>query len=121
MPDRNSRRDELKSRFGGREESETAESSEPSEEAETEKTEETTEMSQTSGTAKTAKSNVKERSNVNMYLPDDLVNELSITFDELNAQHKREHGEPLEKNRDFYPAIVKAGLEGKDVKDVLDI
>lgn len=91
---------------------------------ETETTEETTEMSQsaeTEKTAETAKTSIKERSNVNMYLPDDVVQELSITFDELNAAHKRAHGGPLEKNRDYYPAVVKAGLEGKDVREVLDI
>lgn len=64
---------------------------------------------------------VKNRPSVLMYLPEELHRELDIRFDELNAQYKREHGEGLQKNRDYYPAIVKAALEGKDVKDILDI
>ncbi|EMA46619.1 hypothetical protein C448_05938 [Halococcus morrhuae DSM 1307] len=56
-----------------------------------------------------------------MYLPEDLHTELDIRFDELNARYKREHDQPLEKNRDYYPAVIKASLEGKDVKDILDI
>lgn len=64
---------------------------------------------------------VKERRGVLMYLPDDVRQELDARFDELNAQYKREHGEALEKNRHWYPAVVKAGLDGEDVEDILDI
>jgi hypothetical protein len=68
-----------------------------------------------------SKASIKDRPSVLMYLPEELHTELDIRFDELNAQYKREHGRPLEKNRDYYPAVVKASLEGKDVKDVLEI
>ena len=68
-----------------------------------------------------SKTPVKDRPSVLMYLPEDLHTELDIRFDELNAHYKREHNQPLEKNRDYYPAVIKASLEGKDVKDVLDI
>jgi hypothetical protein len=64
---------------------------------------------------------IKDRPSVLMYLPEDLQTELGIRFDELNARYKREHGRPLEKNRDYYPAVIKASLEGKAVEDVLDI
>lgn len=66
-------------------------------------------------------SSVKSRKSVLMYLPADLRQELDARFDELNAQYKREHGEALEKNRDWYVAVIEAGLEGKDVEDILDI
>ena len=56
-----------------------------------------------------------------MYLPEKLHSELDIRFDELNAQYKREHGEALEKNRDYYPAVIKASLEDKDIKEILDL
>lgn len=56
-----------------------------------------------------------------MYLPEKVHKELGIRFDEMNARYKRKHDEALEKNRDFYPAAVKAGLEDKDRQDVLDI
>ncbi len=56
-----------------------------------------------------------------MYLPEEIRTELGIRFDELNARHKREHGEALKKNRDFYPAVVEAGLDGKDLEEVLGL
>lgn len=68
-----------------------------------------------------SKESIKNRPSVLMYLPEELHTELDIRFDELNAQHKREHGRPLEKNRDYYPAVIKASLENKSVKDILDI
>ena len=77
--------------------------------------------SQTDKSSKTAQASVKDRPSVLMYLPEELHTELDIRFDELNARYKREHGEALEKNRDYYPAIVKAGLEGTDIEDILDL
>lgn len=64
---------------------------------------------------------VKDRPSVLMYIPEDLHRELDIKFDELNLKSKKETGEGLQKNKDFYPAVIKAGLEGKNVEDVLDI
>lgn len=64
---------------------------------------------------------VKDRPSVLMYLPEEIRQELDIRFDELNAQHKRQYGEALEKNRDYYPAVVEAGLTDKDLKDILDL
>lgn len=63
---------------------------------------------------------IKDRPSVLMYLPEDLKHELDLRFDELNLKHKREHGEPLEKNRDFYPAVIEAALDGTEIQDVLD-
>ncbi len=64
---------------------------------------------------------IKDRPSVLMYLPEELHQELDLKFDELNLEYKKETGESLQKNKDFYPAIIKAGLEGKDIKDILDI
>ena len=77
--------------------------------------------SKTEQTDKRKKKSVKDRPSVLMYLPEELHSDLDIRFDELNAQYKREHGEALEKNRDYYPAVIKAGLEGEDIKEVLDL
>lgn len=68
-----------------------------------------------------ADDSVKERRNVNMYLPEELVDELQIRFDELNARHRREHGEPMEKNREYYPAVIAAGLESEDLEERLGL
>ena len=64
---------------------------------------------------------VKDRPSVLMYLPEETRQELDIRFDELNAQYKRKHGEALEKNRDYYPAVVEAGLTDKELKDILEV
>ncbi|MCD2201395.1 hypothetical protein LPA44_16110 [Halobacterium sp. KA-4] len=64
---------------------------------------------------------IKDRKSVLMYLPDDVWRELDIRYDELNAKHKRQHDEGLEKNRDYYPAVIQAGLTGKDLEDILDV
>lgn len=64
---------------------------------------------------------ITDRKSVLMYLPDDVRQELDIRFDELNAKHKREHGEALEKNRDYYPAVIQAGLTDESLKDILNL
>lgn len=90
-----------------------------------EETTHNTEEGQNSDSAKSdrteSQESIKDRENVLMYLPSDLRSELDIQFDELNAQHKRKHGEGLEKNRDYYPAVIQAGLTGKDLEEILDI
>jgi hypothetical protein len=88
---------------------------------ETEKESKISKLSKTEQTDKRKKKSVKDRPSVLMYLPEELHSDLDIRFDELNAQYKREHGEALEKNRDYYPAVIKAGLEGEDIKEVLDL
>lgn len=64
---------------------------------------------------------VKDRPSVLMYLPEETRQELDIRFDELNARYKREYGEPLEKNRDYYPAVIEAGLEDRSIEEILDL
>lgn len=121
MSDRNERSSRLRRRFAddredesetGGENAETASSEMPSKTAQTDNQIETTESD---------KPSVKDRPSVLMYLPEDIRRELDIRFDELNAKHKREHGEALEKNRDYYPAVIEAGLEDKNLEDVLDL
>ena len=131
--DRRDRSDRLKRRFGG--DTEAADTgrgeSQPSETSKTSKTEQMANIEESAVTAQTNETgepkeetkseSVKDRPSVLMYLPEEVHEELDIRFDELNAKHKRAHGEKLEKNRHYYPAVVKAGLEGSDLEDVLDI
>lgn len=63
--------------------------------------------------------NVSDRPSVLMYLPEQQRRELDLRFDELNLEHKREHGEALQKNRDYYPAVVEAALTGEPLEDIL--
>jgi len=45
-----------------------------------------------------------------MYLPDDLVDDLDYHFTGLYRDIKHEYGEEIEKNRHFYPLVVELGL-----------
>lgn len=52
-----------------------------------------------------------------MYVPDELVEEVGLTFDELKPQVKRATGRSIEKNRDFYPELLKKGIENISSED----
>ena len=97
----------------------------PSDESKTAKIEEIEETEKTSKTEETAKKetsgSVKDRKNVNMYLPESIINEMGIRFDELNARHKRKHGRGMEKNRDFYPALIEAALSDTTIEEELGL
>ena len=130
-------RDPWESRYSGDESetAETAETAERSEMSETAEPEETNSRSGSSETAETAEKEdtsetaerseksetVKDRPNINMYLPADVVEEMQIRFDELNARYRRTHGEAMEKNRDFYPAVIQAGITGEPIEELLDL
>ena len=88
-----------------------AQTSKTSKTVKTEKTEETDQPS------KTERTSVKDRPSVLMYLPEEVHSELDIRFAELNAAAKRERGEAIEKNRDFYPTLVELALERLDEMD----
>lgn len=118
--ERDAKGDEITNRLSSRFEGD-ADVVDDADESETSKTAQPSETASTSKTSESETTSVKERPSVLMYLPGDLHGELDIRFDELNARYKREHGEPLEKNRDYYPAVVKAALEGEDLEDVLDL
>ena len=114
--------DEMSSRLASRfDDTDKEELGDSNEQAEAENKSKTSKRSKTNNMVESEQKSVKDRPSVLMYLPEDLHSDLDIRFDELNAQYKREHGEALEKNRDYYPAVIKAGLEEKDIKEVLDL
>jgi hypothetical protein len=83
---------------------------------ETSQMEETQETSQTKEQPR--KRPVRELETKLLYLDDEFLQELELTFDELNLRYKREYGEELQKNRDYYPALLQLGLEQLgDVRD----
>ena len=111
----------LASRFDDTDKEESSDSDEQSKPEKLSKSSKSSKTDQTDQTDKREQKSVKDRPSVLMYLPEELHSDLDIRFDELNAQYKREHGEALEKNRDYYPAVIKAGLESKDIKEILDL
>ncbi|PTD94914.1 HNH endonuclease [archaeon SCG-AAA382B04] len=54
-----------------------------------------------------------------MYLPEDLHKKLKTKFLELQLEGNKE-GFELEKNRDFYPKVIEAGLENIEDEDILE-
>lgn len=132
MTDRDERSDRFKERFSsgvsaestGREKDEqTANTSKSNEEEKVEGSgeDESQDSVEQDEKATESEESIKDRQSVLMYLPDDVWRELDVRFDELNAKHKRQHGEALEKNRDYYPAVIQAGLNDKDIEDILDL
>ena len=85
-------------------------------------TAETTDTAESEEIDETAKSGgVRERRNVNMYLPDSLVDDLQLRYSELNVQWRREYGEDLPKNDQFYPAVIEAALQDTSIEDELGL
>ncbi len=98
--------------------SSSSESTKPSSTAQTSNASKTEDSSKTAQTGEG--SNISDRPSVLMYLPQELRDDLDLRFDELNLEYKREHGEPLEKNRDYYPAVVEAALnEDRTLEEIL--
>lgn len=73
---------------------------------------------------------IREQKTKLLYLDEDFLRELELTFDELNLRYKREYGEALQKNRDFYPNLLRLGLEQlgdirerdlNDIEAILDL
>ena len=46
-----------------------------------------------------------------MYLPESLKRELDFAFREVSLEYEREFAEAFEKNRHFYPLVIRAGLD----------
>ncbi|WP_190303830.1 hypothetical protein [Haladaptatus sp. R4] len=74
-------------------------------------TSKTDEPEQNKKTKQNEKTSVKDRPSVLMYLPEEQHTELDIRFDEINAKYKREYGESLQKNRDYYPILIELAME----------
>lgn len=132
MTDRDEKGDEMTDRMSRRfgSESESTEETENTQETKSAKNSQSSKNTMNTQTTQTDKSeetsesaeNVNDRPSVLMYLPENQKEELSLRFDELNLKHKRQHGEALGKNRDYYPAVVEAALNGdKTLEEILGV
>lgn len=92
-----------------------------SEPSETDKPSKPSKPSQTDEPSKTSETSVKsELVGTYMYIPEALKKDVDFRYRELGLEYERETGEELEKNRDYYAALVKTGLENLDAQDLLD-
>jgi hypothetical protein len=102
--------------------SETAENNTMSETSKTSKSAESGKTKKNSKTTETEKSGgVRSRKNVNMYLPDDLVDDLQLRYSELNVQWRREHGDDMPKNEEYYPAVIRSALNDTTIEAELGL
>lgn len=111
MPDEDgadSRSEKLQERFG----SISSEASETSGSSEASKAPDAGGTSEASGASKAAgETALRDRPTQLLYLEEDFLEELELSFGELNLRFQREHGEELEKNRHWYPRLLALGLE----------
>lgn len=63
----------------------------------------------------------EERTGMYMYLPDDQLKEIKRLYNMLKAEYEFEFDEKFEKNRHFYPLVVRCGLEGLAEMDISEI
>ena len=103
--------------------SESAERSETSDDSKTSKRAKTAKMSKSTKTTESEESTgtVRERKNVNMYLPESLVDKLQLRYSELNVEWRRQHGEDMPKNEEFYPAVIRSSLSETSIKEELGL
>jgi len=64
---------------------------------------------------------VRDQTHVAMYLQEDLADDLDIRFDELALEYRREHGEKMTKNGEFYPALARAAINDTTLRDELGL
>lgn len=56
-----------------------------------------------------------------MYLPEGLQREMNRQFGMLETDFEYEFGESFEKNRHYFPLLVKAGLDSLDKLDIKEV
>lgn len=57
-----------------------------------------------------------------IYLPDGVVNDVDLLYQELNLKYQREYQKKLPKNELFYPAIFQAALnDPQTVREILNL
>lgn len=80
------------------------------------------EKSTPSKPSKTNKTSVKEdRPAQMMYLPESMQREMNRQFGILETEYEYEFSEDFEKNRHYFPLLIKAGLESLDGLDIEEV
>lgn len=98
---------------------EKAQRDEPDEQSEPSKPSEPDETDEQSGSAKPSVKD--EQVGRYLYLPERQNKRIDQVYNRLKADYEFEYDEELEKNRHYYPLLVKYGLEGLDGFDASDV
>ena len=64
---------------------------------------------------------VRDLHNVNVYLYEDIHQEMDSTFKALDAEYYQTYGEDLSKNKDFFNAVFRAGLSSPRLREELEL
>jgi len=64
---------------------------------------------------------VRDLHNVNVYLYESVYQEMRVKYKELDTEYFSAHGEDLSKNKDFFNAVFRAGLQSPQLKEELEI
>ena len=56
-----------------------------------------------------------------MYLEESLAEDLDLRVDELQLAYRKEHGEKMTKNGEFYPALARAAINDTAVTEELGL
>ena len=84
-------------------------------------TSETTETSETLGPGDEGFQLRADWNGRTIYLPDDVVDDLDLTYQQMNLKWMEEHGEELPKNERFYPAVIRAALNDTTIESDLGL
>lgn len=102
-----------------REKAETDENDEPSNSS---KPSEPSETDDTGDSSETDEQSVKnERVGTYMYLTDEQKKDMNYLFNQIQTEYEYQYDEEFEKNRHFYPLVIKYGLESLDGLDVSEV
>lgn len=64
---------------------------------------------------------VRDLHNVNVYLYESVYREMRVKYKELDTEYFAAHGEDLSKNKDFFNAVFRAGLQSPQLKEELEL
>lgn len=64
---------------------------------------------------------VRDLHNVNVYLYEDIYREMVVTFKQLDSEYFHEHGDELTKNKEFFNAVFRAGLQSSELREELEL
>ena len=64
---------------------------------------------------------VRDLHNVNVYLFESVYHDMRTKFKKLDTEYYAAHGEDLSKNKDFFNAVFRAGLQSPQLKEELEI
>lgn len=64
---------------------------------------------------------VRDLHNVNVYLYEEIYRDMVTTFKDLDSDYFQHHGDELSKNKEFFNAVFRAGLQNPQLREELEL